>query len=237
MNGIDRHIDIIDLKSMIQRDYGNPAYWDQTYEQRPQQFDWYFEWEEFLKDNYSKLNLQIPILEVGCGNSNLSHHLTELGYGPIISMDVSKVVISQMHLKYPNLCFCPMDVRKMNFRNESFSCVIDKGTLDALFCGHEFYQAVSKMLTEIGRILAPGGTFIEITFAQDRLKFLDSPDILPWTLEQQFEFQNDIGTVYIFQFRKFKEYIYDIHASNQLEQIWSSSSESEDDSFSEGKSH
>jgi RAT1-interacting protein len=107
--------------------------------------------------------------------------------------------------------YVPMDVCKMQFRNDIFQCVIDKGTLDALMCHTHFEVAVSAMMLEISRVLAPNGVFIEVTFGQtaQRIDLLDSPSLLHWTLDDTITVNAPAGTVSFFVFRKFKEIIHE----------------------------
>ena len=54
----------------------------------------------------------------------------------ITSIDVSDVVIRQMSEQNkgrPDLIFAKMDATEMEFQENQFSVVLDKGTLDALF--------------------------------------------------------------------------------------------------------
>mmetsp|Transcript_34017 Transcript_34017/g.101200 ORF Transcript_34017/g.101200 Transcript_34017/m.101200 type:complete len:123 (-) Transcript_34017:103-471(-) len=49
------------------------------------------------------------------------------------------------------------------FEDASFSGVLDKGTLDALMCGDTAEEDASRMLSEISRVLRPGGVYMMIT--------------------------------------------------------------------------
>jgi len=44
--------------------------------------------------------------------------------------------------------------------------VLDKSTIDALFCMENSHINLSKMLKEIQRVLKPGGTYIAISFGE-----------------------------------------------------------------------
>ena len=54
----------------------------------------------------------------------------------ITNVDISETVIRQMNEQYsethPLMKFVAMDLLKMDFADGSFSCFLDKGTLDAL---------------------------------------------------------------------------------------------------------
>ena len=68
-----------------------------------------------------------------------------------------------------------MDVKDMNFKPESFDCIIDKGLLDSVLvlyilsslilkkCGLSSTANARYMLEEIYNKLAPGGTYICIS--------------------------------------------------------------------------
>lgn len=59
----------------------------------------------------------------------------------------------------------------MNFPDNNFSVVLDKGTLDAIFTDEtpEVFLKVDQMLREIGRVLRVGGRYICISLAQDHI--------------------------------------------------------------------
>ena len=54
----------------------------------------------------------------------------------ITNVDISETVISQMNKEYskthPDMKFITMDLLNLGFNSGSFSCFLDKGTLDAL---------------------------------------------------------------------------------------------------------
>ena len=59
----------------------------------------------------------------------------------------------------------------MEFQNESFDVVIDKGTLDALMSDQkeEVIVECDKMFSEIDRVLKFNGRYICISLAQDHI--------------------------------------------------------------------
>ena len=70
-----------------------------------------------------------------------------------------------------------MDVMDMSeFKTGEFNTIIDKGTLDSVLCGDNSLPNVEKMMSEIYRVLAPGGNYICITYgdADHRKKFFGS---------------------------------------------------------------
>jgi len=59
----------------------------------------------------------------------------------------------------------------MSFLDNSFSVVLDKGTLDAVFTDDspDVTKAVEKMVSEIGRVLRIGGRYVCFSLAQEHI--------------------------------------------------------------------
>lgn len=59
----------------------------------------------------------------------------------MVSVDISSTVIQQMIAQYskshPGIQFMAMDLLHMSFDSGSFSCFLDKGTLDALMSDND----------------------------------------------------------------------------------------------------
>lgn len=58
-----------------------------------------------------------------------------------------------------------MDVRKLEFQSDRFDLVFDKGTLDSILCGDDAEVSAAKAISEIARVLVPGGVFIMVSHA------------------------------------------------------------------------
>ena len=148
---------------------------------RPEPFDWYQEYSG-IKDIISQyMTKSDKILNIGCGNSKLSADLSEEGYEDITNIDFSNKVISIMEekckAKYPKMSFKVMDVLDMKeIQTGSFNTVIDKGTLDSVLCGDNSVPNAQKMISEVFRVLVPGGHYICITYGdpEHRKKFLET---------------------------------------------------------------
>lgn len=59
----------------------------------------------------------------------------------------------------PALSWQLMNVCALDFPDESFNAVIDKGTLDSVLCGEGSTANVAKMCMEISRVLKPNGVY------------------------------------------------------------------------------
>lgn len=186
-------------------DYANPLFWEKRYEHENGLFDWYSDMEDVFINHVTELCVQSPVLVVGCGNSRMSMNIEKRGIWPVVSTDISKSCCRKMAELHGG-CYLPMDVRDLQFRNNSFPCVIDKGTLDAISCEKHYEGSVAKMMLEIARVLTIGGVFIQITGrAASGLSSLDRPDVLGWRLETTLSVELDRGTVTVLVFRKVTE--------------------------------
>ncbi|KAJ3676291.1 hypothetical protein LUZ60_003703 [Juncus effusus] len=151
-------------------DYGDAGYWDARYrtEKGGAPFDWYRSYAALRPILRRFVPTTSRVLMLGCGNSLLSEEMAKDNYTEIMNIDISSVVIEMMrkrHEHIPQLKYMQMDVKDMSFfSNESFDCIIDKGTLDALMCGTDASRAASQMLDEVNRLLKPGGNYILITY-------------------------------------------------------------------------
>ncbi|CAL5094756.1 unnamed protein product [Urochloa decumbens] len=161
-------------------DYGAAAYWDARYSSSGSHASAaaaageFFDWYQTYPALRPLLRVRVPVpaasrvLMLGCGNSLLSEDMTKDGYEDIVNIDISSVVIEQMrekHKEIPQLTYMQMDVRDMSFfGDESFDCVLDKGTLDAMMCADDAPDGASKMLAEVARLLRPHGIYLLITY-------------------------------------------------------------------------
>ncbi|CDW83345.1 protein kinase domain protein [Stylonychia lemnae] len=68
----------------------------------------------------------------------------------------------------------PMDL----LDSDSFTCIIDKGTLDSVACSEQYSQRAKQMVENVHRILAPGGSYICVSYArpETRLIYLKDPN-------------------------------------------------------------
>ena len=151
------------------------------YYRRPEPFDWYQVYSG-IKDIISQyITKNDKILNLGCGNSRLSEELSEEGFEDITNIDFSNKVITIMEekckAKYPKMSFKVMDALDMKeFQTGYFNTVIDKGTLDSVLCADNAVPNAQKMISEVFRVLAPGGHYICITYGdpEHRKKYLET---------------------------------------------------------------
>ncbi|CAN8020321.1 unnamed protein product [Ixodes persulcatus] len=154
-------------------EFASEKYWNEFFQKRGKAaFEWYGEYWQLCGTLYKYLKKSDKLLVVGCGNSSLSADLYDSGYTSNVSIDISEVVIQQMIEKYgetrPHIQFHQMDASKMEYADEEFSVVVDKGTVDALTPNKdaETVLKLSGVFAEISRVLRVGGRFICISLLQ-----------------------------------------------------------------------
>ncbi|XP_042463174.1 EEF1A lysine methyltransferase 4-like isoform X1 [Zingiber officinale] len=162
--------------------YGDALYWDDRYlADGTASFDWYQRYPALRPFIRKYVPVSSRVLMVGCGNALMSEDMVMDGYVSISNIDISSVVIEMMIKKYehiPQLEYMLMDARDMTFFNdESFDCVMDKGTLDSLMCGVDAPLSASRMLEEINRLLRLGGIYMLITYGDPsvRIPYINQP--------------------------------------------------------------
>ncbi|KAI5632989.1 methyltransferase domain-containing protein [Phthorimaea operculella] len=157
------------------KEFSEKDYWNKFFKKRGNKaFEWYGEYLELCAHLHKYIKPKDTILITGCGNSSLSADLYDVGYTNITNIDVSEVVIRQMNAanaSRTNMKFLHMDALNMTFENESFTVVLDKGTLDALMPDDapETIERIDKYFSEIKRVLKLGGRFMCISLLQSHI--------------------------------------------------------------------
>ncbi|XP_043926807.1 EEF1A lysine methyltransferase 4 [Protopterus annectens] len=144
--------------------YREQEYWDQRYSgSSDSSFEWFGPYAAFshlLEGPEGRVQKWERILVLGCGNSAMSYDMFHGGYRFITNIDYSSVCIENMRSKYSectSMEWKMMDARSLEFMNESFDVVIEKGTLDALMVDEkdpwnvspEGAKVLDQVLTEV----------------------------------------------------------------------------------------
>ncbi len=151
-------------------------YWDRFFTRRSSAFEWYGDYTNHCHILHKYIKPSNRILVVGCGNSKLSEGLYDAGFHAIDNVDISDVVIKKMaarnRQKRPEMTFSKMDLLHIGYEDRSYDCVIDKGTLDAIFSHAEVSNVlrVRRIFQEIERVLKVAGRYLCVTLAQDHVK-------------------------------------------------------------------
>lgn len=110
--------------------YGDPRYWEERYKhEKGGTFDWLENYETMKPLLSNLMSKDQSILNVGCGNSELTEDMYDDGYFNIVNTDLSKVVIAQMkerNVGRPGMAWEVDDCLRMKYEDEQFDVVIDK---------------------------------------------------------------------------------------------------------------
>ncbi|XP_072330194.1 EEF1A lysine methyltransferase 4 isoform X1 [Scyliorhinus torazame] len=176
--------------------YKDQDYWDERY-RHEETFEWFGAFSCFEHLLKEEIRSDETILILGCGNSSMSYDMFMSGYRSITNIDFSAICIEKMASKYascPGMEWKVMDAKTLEFENESFDVVLEKGTLDAMMVdetdpwnvSQETKEIIDQILKEISRILRKGGRFISITFAQPHFrKQLYAKRDYKWSIKHQ----------------------------------------------------
>jgi O-antigen biosynthesis protein len=103
----------------------------------------------------SKYTKSKKVLDVACGSGYGSEILSESGADYVIGCDISKESIeyAQKHYQKDNIKFVTNDIKKLNFNDEEFDCVISFETL-------EHIKDQKLVISELKRVLKKDGILI-----------------------------------------------------------------------------
>jgi ubiquinone/menaquinone biosynthesis C-methylase UbiE len=157
---------------------------DERYTKDPEPFDWYQRYSGIKEKLRSYIKESDHILQLGCGNSRMTEDMYDDGFTSIANIDISKVCIEQMQERHKDkgtLTWQVMNACHLDFPDETFNCIIDKGTMDSILCGEGSTGNVAKMLSECVRVLKPNGVFFMVSYGipDNRLGYLESEEY-PW---------------------------------------------------------
>ena len=79
--------------------YGDPMYWEDRYKnQTGKTFDWLEDYETLksIIEDFKLEKTSSKILNLGCGNAEMSEDMYKDGYEAIDNVDISETVIKQM---------------------------------------------------------------------------------------------------------------------------------------------
>jgi len=170
------------------KSFGMVEFWEGRYSNVDEStYDWYFTWDhikEFIYENVtileeatkdSELGEKIQVLQIGCGNSALSEDLWDEGIKNPIGIDFSEKIIDIMIKRKDlysreSLSYYHMDARGLNFDEDRFDVIIDKGCIDSMICTEDTGDHIRLTMSEISRVMKSGGYFILISCGINELR-------------------------------------------------------------------
>lgn len=164
-------------------DFTSKENWDKFFLLRGagDSFEWYADWPSLRDPVLAQLSSAsadaaaetVRILVPGCGSSRLSEYVYDAGFRDVTNIDFSKVAVSDMLRRHvrsrPEMKWRVMDMTQMQFTDEFFDVILDKGGLDALMEPEHGIKLGSKYLKEVKRVLKVGGKFLCLTLAESHV--------------------------------------------------------------------
>lgn len=129
-------------KDRIYKDRGRQGFFE--YFDKQYRFDYVLEMISSLKCG--------RVLDIGCGAGQLLPHLVKTGH-QVDAIDISEKMVELSQRLCPKAVVKVGDCEKLDYYDRSFDLVVAMGVLEYL---PDEYQ----MMSEVARVLKPGGTFI-----------------------------------------------------------------------------
>lgn len=156
------------------------SYWEQRYQKDATAnttFEWYCDYEQVGPLLEGIIKVGTKVLEIGCGNSEISLGLYNAGY-TVIGSDYATEQINHLHTQYAteiassttahSLEFAAVDCRHLsdNYEADTFEAVVDKACLDSMLSGGDAGKVVAMATcTQVDKVLRGGGSFIVVSHA------------------------------------------------------------------------
>ena len=157
--------------------------------------EWYFSFETLRPLVELCLVDKKSILEIGCGDSPLIEKIASMITDQqvhLAAIDFSRIIIDELENAQSNkttnkVHYQFMDARKLQYTNQTFDFIIEKGTIDAALCEKVLgFDNVKQILKESFRVLKPEGKLMiisHISFYSDEFSELYGKCILPALVE------------------------------------------------------
>lgn len=166
-------------------DLSKQSYWNERF-LTEDSFEWFGDCARLypVLDLYFKSSPSYTLLHLGCGSSSLAEEMSSRHYCHLIVngdyafgiLDKRRTMKRDKHL----IDWLAADIRAMPLRSNYFDTVVEKGTLDVFFVGHEHHlwhpsadlkEKIDLILTQISHCLqSDGGRFISISFQQPHFR-------------------------------------------------------------------
>ena len=166
-------------------DLSKQSYWDKRF-LTEDSFEWFGDCSRLypVLDLYLKSSPSIILLHLGCGSSSLAEEMYNRHYCHLIlNVDYSFGILDKRRSIKQNkylIDWLALDIRAMPLCSNYFDTIIEKGTLDVFFVGHEHHlwnpseelkDKIDLILTQISQCLQSNhGRFISISFQQPHFR-------------------------------------------------------------------
>jgi len=166
-------------------DLSKQSYWDKRF-LTEDSFEWFGDCSRLypVLDLYFKSSPSFILLHLGCGSSSLAEEMYNRHYCHLIfNVDYSFGILDKRRSMKQNqflIDWLALDIRAMPLCSNYFDTIIEKGTLDVFFVGHEHHlwnpseelkEKIDLILTQISQCLRSDyGRFISISFQQPHFR-------------------------------------------------------------------
>lgn len=184
-------------------DLSKQSYWNKRF-LTEDSFEWFGDCSRLypILDLYLKSSPSYLLLHLGCGSSSLAEEMYNRHYcHMIVNVDYSYCILDKRRLMNQNeylIDWLALDIRAMPFSDNYFDTIIEKGTLDVFFVGHEHHlwcpseelkEKVDLILVQISQCLRfDHGRFISISFQQPHFR-------RPFLAKQKYQWSIEVHTI------------------------------------------
>lgn len=168
-------------------------YWDARHARSGAAFfDWYLDYSRLrsvFHQEFPAAETQPEILDVGFGTSEIPTRLFSDGWEFVTAIDLSaesvRLAQQRRNADQKSLQFLQMDACKLNFPDHCFHAVFDKATFDTLVCSSRPNVSAQAYLSEVFRVLMPGGVFLMVTHSgpAERMPYLLQDPSRGWKVQ------------------------------------------------------
>ena len=154
--------------------FGTRAFWDQNaLDPADEYVEWLASFDEFAPVLRACCGPTAAVVHVGCGISSLSRDMHDDGCAHHqLATDYSSQCMQQQQVlcgeTRPALGNAVMDATRLGLRGRCVDVVVDKCTLDAMFCDDDAESGIPAMADEVRRVLRPRGVWLVLSLNPPR---------------------------------------------------------------------
>lgn len=187
----------------MEEDLSKQSYWNERF-LTEDSFEWFGDCSRLypILDFYFKSSPAMTLLHLGCGSSSLAEEMYHRHYCHFIfNVDYSFHILDKRRTMKKDTClidWIALDIRSIPLLSNYFDTIIEKGTLDVFFVGHEHHlwnppeelkEKIDVILTQISQCLQnDNGRFISISFQQPHFR-------RPFLAKSKYEWSIEVHSV------------------------------------------
>ncbi|GMR54000.1 hypothetical protein PMAYCL1PPCAC_24195 [Pristionchus mayeri] len=158
--------------------YAEKDYWENRFEKETH-YEWLAGFDSYKEVLLKYIRPEERILHIGCGSSDLSMRLFELGYKNITNVDYSERLIWSRREEFAEMEWICDDITSLSLiEDEKYDVVIEKATIEALLVKEKSawspsssaLSTLDSVWRSIDRVLNKDGLFLSISFTQPHFR-------------------------------------------------------------------